>query len=157
MADNKSTTVLTPFILYYTLISYYTQHGPLPQQLTPLCLLISPAIASLKTPPIPLNTSSLQITTTQLLSSTLSSRLPNSAYVSHTYGVCHIWHVSMSFDVPSLQTWVTGSSLTVRLWDGWHIIKAIDPLPNDVTFENNLCAQCIVGGIGGSMLCVYCV
>ena len=33
----------------------------------------------------------------------------------------------------------------------------IDPLPNHVTFENNLCAQCIVGGIGGSMLCVYCV
>ena len=25
MADNKSTTVLTPFILYYTLINYYTQ------------------------------------------------------------------------------------------------------------------------------------
>ena len=52
-----------------------TQHGPLPQQLTPLCLLLSPAIASLKTPPIPLNTSSLQITTAQLLSSKLTSRL----------------------------------------------------------------------------------
>ena len=25
MADNKSTTVLTPFILYYTLINYYMQ------------------------------------------------------------------------------------------------------------------------------------
>ena len=57
MADNKSTTVLT--CTFYSLLNTdqlrhatNTQHGRLPQQLTPLCLLVSPAIASLKTPPI---------------------------------------------------------------------------------------------------------
>ena len=72
-----------------------TQHGPLPQQLYPLCLLVYPATrtASLKTPQIPLYTSSFHPTATQLLSTTTFPQLPNSAMFptpteSVPYGLC---------------------------------------------------------------------
>ena len=88
MADNKSTTVHTPFIVYS---NYYKQltHNmvALPQQLTSLCLLVSTELYCLSQDTA--NPFFLHTTMTQLLSTMLNSRLPLSTVTHpHDQTVC---------------------------------------------------------------------